>query len=169
MKAAMHDRYGPPGVVKVREIETPVPTEDQILVRVQAASVNRADLDKLTARWAFTRLFMGLLRPKNPRLGIDVAGVVEAIGPAATRFTVGERVFADLYGYGQGAFAEYVCAAEKAFAPIPESMGFAEAATLPHSAVLALQGLRMREGRTIEAGQRVLVSGASGNVGPFAI
>ena len=123
MKAALHDRYGPPGVVEVLEVETPVPVDDQVLVRVQAASVNRADLDKLTARWAFTRLFMGLLRPKNHRLGIDVAGVVEATGPAVTRFAVGERVFADLYGHGQGAFAEYVCAGEKAFARIPDALG----------------------------------------------
>jgi NADPH:quinone reductase-like Zn-dependent oxidoreductase len=164
----MYDHYGPPDVVEVREIERPVPTDDRVLVRVSAASVNRADLDTLTARWGFTRLFLGLLRPKNPRLGIDVAGVVEAVGPAATKFRVGDRVFADLYSYGSGAFAEYVCAREKAFARVPDELELDEAATLPHSAVLAVQGLRHR-GRTIQAGERVLVSGASGNVGPFAV
>lgn len=168
MKAAMHDRYGPPDVVELREIEKPVPTEDRILVRVGAASVNRADLDTLTARWGFTRLFLGLLRPKNPRLGIDVAGVVEAIGPGGSTFRVGDRVFADLYAYGSGAFAEYVCAREKAFARVPDELELDGAATLPHSAVLAVQGLR-HKGRTVQAGERVLVSGASGNVGPFAV
>ncbi len=168
MKAAMHDRYGPPSVVEVREVPTPTPTGDQVLVRVSAASVNRADLDTLTARWGFTRLFLGLFRPRNPRLGIDVAGVVEAVGPSASTFRAGDRVFADVYGYGHGEYAEYVCAPEKAFMRVPDDMDMESAATLPHSAVLAVQGLRHR-GRTIKPGERVLISGASGNVGPFAV
>jgi len=164
----MHDRYGPPSVVEVRDIPTPVPTGDQVLVRVAAASVNRADLDTLTARWGFTRLFLGLFRPRNPRLGIDVAGVVEAVGPTASTFRAADRVFADLFGYGHGAFAEFVCAPEKAFTRVPDEMDLETAATLPHSAVLAVQGLRHR-GRAIQRGERVLISGASGNVGPFAV
>jgi NADPH:quinone reductase-like Zn-dependent oxidoreductase len=169
MKAAVRDRYGPPEVVKVREIDRPAPADDEVLVRVHAASVNRADLDWLIAKPAFTRLFIGLRAPKNPRLGLDVAGVVEAVGNGVTRFAPGDRVFADLYSYGHGAFAELVCAREQAFAPIPEGMSFEDAATLPHSAILAVQALRLRDGRTVQAGDRVLVDGASGNVGPFAV
>jgi len=169
MKAAIRDRYGPPDVVRLEDVERPVPSDDQVLVRVKAASVNRADLDGLYPRWQFTRLFFGLRRPRARRIGLDVAGVVEAVGPAVTRLRPGDEVFADLFAFGQGAFAEYVCAAERAFATMPAGMPFDEAATLPHSAVLALQGLRVRGGRTVGPDDRVLVIGASGNVGPFAI
>src|SRR5687767_6812126 len=149
MKAAVRDRYGPPEVVEIREIERPVPSADQLLVRVHAASVNRADLDNLYPRWQFLRLFLGLRRPRMRGVGSDMAGVVESVGPSATRFRPGDEVFSDLFNFGQGAFAEYVCAPEKAFAAMPAGMTFEEAATLPHSAVLALQGLRLRGGRTI--------------------
>ncbi len=169
MKAAVRDRYGPPDVVRVEEIEKPVPGEYDLLVRVHAASVNRADLDGLLPRPGFTRLFMGLRRPRVRGVGIDAAGVVEAVGPAVTRFRPGDRVFADLFSVGQGAFAEYISAPEKAFEAIPSTMTFEDAATLPHSAILALQGLRLRNGETIRPGDRVLIEGASGNVGPFAV
>lgn len=169
MKAAIHERYGSPDVVELREVDVPVATDDQVLVRVEAASVNRGDLDAIEARPAFTRLFMGLRAPRNQRIGIDVAGVVESVGPDVSRFKPGERVFADLYNFGAGSFAEYVCAPEKAFLPIPASMTFEDAATLPHAAILAVQGLRLRNKRTVGPGDRVLVSGGAGNVGPFAI
>jgi NADPH:quinone reductase-like Zn-dependent oxidoreductase len=169
MKAAVRERYGSPDVVEVKEVDRPKPGDDQVLVRVRAASVNRADLDGLTPRPSFVRLFMGLRAPRNHRLGIDVAGVVESVGASVTRFTPGDEVFADLFAFGQGAFAEYVCAAERAFQPMPTGMTFEEAATLPHSAILAVQGLRLRNGRTPKPGDRVLVDGASGNVGPFAV
>jgi len=169
MRAAAQDRYGPPGVVELREVDRPVPADDQVLVRVHAASVNRADLDGLTPRPSFVRLFFGLRAPRNHRIGLDVAGVVETVGARVARFRPGDAVFADLFAYGQGAFAEYVCAREKAFELMPEGMSFEEAATLPHSAILALQGLRLRNGRTIKPGDRVLIDGASGNVGPFAV
>jgi NADPH:quinone reductase-like Zn-dependent oxidoreductase len=168
MQAAIRDRYGSPDVVRIDEVPTPSPADDQVLVRVRAASVNRADLDNLYPRWRFLRLVLGVRAPREHRLGIDVAGVVEACGPEATRFQPGEHVFADLFGYGAGAFAEYVCAPERAFLRIPDAVSFEEAATLPHSAVLALQGLR-RGQRRIAAGEHVLVLGASGNVGPFAV
>jgi NADPH:quinone reductase-like Zn-dependent oxidoreductase len=138
-------------------------------VRVHAASVNRADLDGLTPRWIFVRLFLGFRRPRVTYLGLDVAGVVEAVGEEVTRFKVGDRVFADLFAYRAGAFAEYACAPERAFASIPDDLPFEEAATLPHSAILALQGLRLGNGRTVGEGDRVLVVGASGNVGPFVV
>jgi NADPH:quinone reductase-like Zn-dependent oxidoreductase len=169
VKAAICDRYGSPDVVRVVDVETPVPTADQVLVQVRAASVNRADLDGITPRPQFVRLFVGLRGPRNHRIGIDVAGVVTAVGPDATRFQPGEKVFSDLFGHGDGSFAEYVCVKESAFEPMPDGMSFDEASTLPHSAVLALQGLRLRNGRTPKPGDRVLIDGASGNVGPFAV
>jgi NADPH:quinone reductase-like Zn-dependent oxidoreductase len=169
MKAAVRERYGAPEVVHVAEIDRPVPADDQVLVRVRAASVNRADLDGLKPRPSFVRLFMGLGAPRNHRIGLDVAGVVESVGAAVTRFRSGDEVFGDMFTTGQGTFAEYVCAREGAFELMPPEMTFEEAATLPHSAVLAVQGLRLRNGRTPKRGDRVLIDGASGNVGPFAV
>jgi len=169
MKAAFRDRYGPPEVVEIRNVERPAPREGEVLVRVRAASVNRADLDGLKPKPGFMRLVMGLRAPRSHEVGIDAAGVVEAVGPGVTRLKAGDEVMTDLFAAGRfGAFAEYVCALEKAFEPMPAGMSFETAATLPHSAVLALQGLR-RGGRTIRPGDRVLVDGASGNVGPFVV
>ena len=170
MKAAIRRRYGPPGdVVELADVERPTPGDDEVLVKVRAASVNRADLDGIQPRPRFVRLFIGVRAPRDPRLGLDVAGVVEAVGASVTRFQPGDEVFADLYPFGGGAFAEYACAPERAFLPIPAGLSFAEAATLPHSAILAIQGLRRRNGRTVRPGDSVLIDGASGNVGPFAI
>ncbi len=170
MRAAYYDRYGPPEVVEIREVGRPTPVADQVLVRVRAASVNRADLDSLKPKPGFMRAFMGIRGPRNHEVGIDAAGVVEAVGPDATRFKPGDEVMTDLFANGRfGAFAEYVCARERALETIPAGMPFAQAATLPHSAVLALQGMRLRDGRTFEPGAKVLIDGASGNVGPFAV
>jgi NADPH:quinone reductase-like Zn-dependent oxidoreductase len=169
MKAAIQDRYGPPDVVRVVDVDRPVPTADQVLVRVRAASVNRADLDGLGPRPGFIRPVIGLRAPRNTRMGIDVAGVVESVGANVTRFRPGDEVFGDMFVDGQGAFAEYVCAKEKAFETMPAGMTFEEASTLPHSAILAIQGLRLRNGRTPRPGDKVLIDGASGNVGPFAV
>jgi NADPH:quinone reductase-like Zn-dependent oxidoreductase len=170
MKAAFAPRYGPPDVVEIREVERPTPIGDEVLVRVRAASVNRADLDGLKPKPGFLRLFMGIRAPRNQEMGIDAAGIVESVGPEATRFKPGDEVMTDLFAAGHfGAFAEYVCAREKAFEMIPTGMSFEEAATLPHSALLALQGMRLRNGRSFEPGDRVLIDGASGNVGPFAV
>jgi NADPH:quinone reductase-like Zn-dependent oxidoreductase len=169
MKAAFADRYGPPDLVQVREIDRPTPTGEEVLVRIRAASVNRADLDGLGPRPGFVRPFIGLRAPRNTRMGIDAAGVVEAVGPDAKRFKPGDQVFADLFGSDQGAFSEYVAIPEKKFQAMPAGMSFEDAATLPHSAVLALQGLRLRNGRTPKPGDKVLIDGASGNVGPFAV
>ena len=169
MKAAMQDRYGTLDVVEVRDVETPTPADKQILIRVRAASVNRGDLDGLVPKPRFVRLFVGLRAPRNPRIGIDVAGVVEAVGAGVTRFRPGDEVFGDGFRFGMGAFAEYVCGSEEVFETIPSGLTMEEAATLPHSAVLALQGLRHRDGRTFRPGAKVLIDGASGNVGPFAV
>jgi NADPH:quinone reductase-like Zn-dependent oxidoreductase len=169
MKAAVREKYGSPDVVEVRDVDTPIPADDEVLVRVRAASVNRADLDGLGPRPGFARLFIGVRAPRNHGVGLDAAGVVEAVGSTVMRFKPGDAVFADLFSHGAGAFAEYVCAREKAFEPIPAGMSFEDAATLPHSAVLAVQGLRLRNGRTVAHGDKVLIDGASGNVGPFAV
>lgn len=169
MKAAVRDQYGTPDVVRLVDMDQPAPVDDQVLVRVRTASVNRADLDGITPRPQFVRIFIGLRAPRSLRLGCDVAGVVERIGPGVTRFQLGDEVFGDMYPFGAGSFAEFVCAPERAFQPIPPGMSFDVAATLPHSAILAMQGLRLRGGRTIRAGERVLIDGASGNVGPFAV
>ena len=169
MKAALRERYGPPETVIVREVERPEPVGDEVLVRVHSASVNRADLDYLQPRPRFIRLLIGIRAPRSPAIGIDVAGTVAAVGPAVTRFRPGDAVFADLFPFGHGAFAEFVCAPERAFLPIPPGMPMDDAATLPHSAVLAAQALRSRDGTPIAPGASVLIDGASGNVGPFAI
>src|SRR4051794_14459577 len=169
MLAARWRRYGRPlDVVGVEAVDDPVPTRDQVLVRVEVASVNRADLDQLGPRPSFLRAFTGVRGPRNPRLGVDAAGVVEAVGPAVTRFRTGDRVFGDLFPFGLGAFAEMALGPERAWLPIPDGISSDDAATLPHSAVLALQGLR-RGDRTVGPRDRVLIDGASGNVGPFAV
>ena len=170
MKAAIRERYGPAEeVVELREVERPTPADGEVVIRVHAASINRADFDGIQPRPSFVRLFIGLRAPRNHRLGLDVAGVVDSVGAGVTRFTPGDRVFADLYPFSQGAFAEFACAPERAFAAIPDEMSYEDAATLPHSAILAIQGLRLRNGRHPGPGDRVLVDGASGNVGPFAV
>jgi NADPH:quinone reductase-like Zn-dependent oxidoreductase len=169
MRAAVHDRYGGPDVVRVEEVETPVPTGDEVLVRVHAASVNRADLDALYPIPGFIRLFTGLRGPRERRIGVDVAGRVEAVGPGVTRFRPGDDVFTDLFTHRPGSFAEHVCAPEKSFQTMAPGMSHEVAATLPHSAILALQAMRLRRGRSVGPADRVLIDGAGGNVGPFAV
>jgi NADPH:quinone reductase-like Zn-dependent oxidoreductase len=170
MRAAEHHRYGGVDAVELRDVDMPVATGDRVLVKVHAASVNRADLDALIPKPQFVRLFTGLRAPRDKALGVDVAGTVEAVGPDVTRFKRGDRVFGDMFGsMGGGGFAEYTSVQEKALLEIPRSLSMQIAATLPHSGVLAVQGLRLRNGRTIQAGDRVLIDGASGNVGPFAV
>jgi NADPH:quinone reductase-like Zn-dependent oxidoreductase len=174
MKAAWREDYGGPEVVSVREIDKPSPTEGQVLVRVKASSVNRADLDGLYPQWQFIRLFLGVRQPRERfrRLGVDVAGTVEAVGEGVTEFKPGDDVFSDLSAQDEspaGAFAEFVCAPTKAFAAMPAGLSHEEAATLPHSGVLAIRAFRPRGGRSVSAGDRVMIVGASCNVGPFAI
>jgi NADPH:quinone reductase-like Zn-dependent oxidoreductase len=157
-------------VVRLEEIPTPVPGPGEVLIRIQSASVNRADLDGLEPRPGFLRVFMGIRAPRTHQVGIDVAGVVEQAGEGVTRFKPGDRVFTDLFTTGApGSFAEFISVPERVLQPIPASMSFEVAATLPHSAILALQGLRTRSGQTVGPGSKVLIGGASGNVGPFAV
>ena len=138
-----------------------------MLVRIRAASVNRADLDYLTGTPAITRAITGLRRPRIDRVGLDAAGEVEAVGPGVTRFKPGIASTADLTQYGHGAFAEFACAPEKAWHPIPASVDSEGASTVPQSAILAFQGLGGRDG--VRPGDHVLINGASGCSGPFAV
>jgi NADPH:quinone reductase-like Zn-dependent oxidoreductase len=167
MKAYLRTTYGPPETLELRDVPIPVPSDDQVLVRVRATSVNMGDIDYLYGRPRFARLGTGLRGPKDKALGLDVAGVVEAVGPRATRFRVGDEVFGDLTQHGFGAFAEFAAAPESAFAHKPARLSFEQAATLPQAAIMALQGMRGK--RQVGPGDHVLVNGASGNVGPFAV
>jgi len=163
MKAAVRDRYGSPEV-ELREVDKPVPTEDEVLVRVRAASLNMADWYGVMGRPYVGRTQMGLRKPKTNRLGVDYAGVVEAVGENVTEFRPGDEVF----GGRDGAYAEYVCAREdRAIVPKPANVTFEEAAAVPVAALTALQGLRDKG--QLQPGQKVLVNGASGGVGTFAI
>jgi NADPH:quinone reductase-like Zn-dependent oxidoreductase len=168
MKATICERYGPPDVLQIKEIDKPVPTDDQVLIDVHAASLNAYDWHSLTADIFLVRLMGGgLRRPKHKIPGADVAGRVEAVGRNVKQFVPGDEVFGDLAGCGGGAFAEYVCAPENALARKPAGLTFEQAAAVPMAAVTALQGLR-DEGQ-IKPGQKVLINGASGGVGTFAV
>jgi len=167
MKAIVRHVYGSPDVLRLEEVPTPVPGDDEVLVRVRASSINRTDLESVTGRPAMYRAFMGVRRPRSKWLGLDAAGEVEAVGAGVTSFKPGDRVYADLLYNGNAAFAEFACAREKAWRRMPDGMDFETAATLPASAVLALQGLGGRD--SVRPGSRVLIIGASGAVGLFAV
>ncbi len=167
MKAWVRDEYGSPDVLRLEELPTPTDADDGVLVRVAASSVNQADLDYLYGDPWMTRLATGLRRPTNPRVGLDVAGVVEAVGADVTRLKLGDQVFGDMTEFGHGAFGEYVSAPAHAFALVPAGTSLEDAATVPQAGILAIQGLNAK-GR-IKTGDKVLINGASGSVGPFAI
>ena len=167
MRAIVRERYGSPDVVRMTEIDKPAPRRNQVLVKVHAASINTADLDYLTGRPPIARVAYGLIRPRTTVMGCDLAGSVESVGPEVTRFSPGDDVWADLSGSGYGSFAEYACVRETVLAPKPAGLSYVEAATVPHSGVLALQGLRAKN--RIEPGHHVLINGAGGCVGPFAV
>jgi NADPH:quinone reductase-like Zn-dependent oxidoreductase len=169
LKAIVRRIYGSPDVLELRDVDMPVLGDDGVLVRVRAASLNQADLDYLYGRPLLTRMGTGFRKPRNRGLGLDVAGEVEAVGRHVTAFAPGDEVYGDLTMFGYGAFAEYAAAPERAWAPKPAGLTFEQAATIPQAGILAVQGLRTRGDRRIEPGDRVLVNGASGNVGPFAV
>jgi NADPH:quinone reductase-like Zn-dependent oxidoreductase len=168
MKAIVRTEYGPPDVLHLKEVEKPTPKDDEVLIRVHAASVNAADWHLLTADVFLVRLMgRGLIRPKDKILGADIAGRVEAVGSNVKLFKPGDEVFGDIFQCGGGGFAEYACAREDALALKPAGLTFEEAAAVPLAAVTALQGLRDKG--KIQPGQKVLVNGASGGVGTFAV
>jgi NADPH:quinone reductase-like Zn-dependent oxidoreductase len=163
MKAIVYDHYGPPDVLRFEEIEKPVPTDDQLLIQVRASSVNPYDWHFIRGTPSFIRLFAGLRAPKSRHLGADVAGVVEAVGRNVTTFKPGDAVF----GTAKGSFAEYVCAPASSLALKPENITWQQAATVPIAGITALQGLRDK-GKILK-GQHVLINGAAGGVGTFAV
>ena len=167
MKAIIHTTYGSPDVLRLVELEKPSPAADEVLIRIHAASVNAYDWHLLRADPFLVRLSMGFFRPKNPMLGADVAGQVEAVGRDVTQFQPGDEVYGDLAACGNGGFAEYVAVPEKYVARKPASLTFEQAAAVPMAAVTALQGLRDVGG--VQPGHRVLINGASGGVGTFAV
>jgi NADPH:quinone reductase-like Zn-dependent oxidoreductase len=163
MKAMVQDRYGLPDVLALQDIARPVPGEREVLLRVRATSLNPADWIFLTGQPYPVRAIAGWLRPRQRVIGLDVAGEVEAVGAAVTRFRPGDAVFGEI----RGACAEYVCAGEDRLARMPTTLSFEQAAAVPVAAMPALQGLR--DHARIRAGDRVLINGASGGVGTFAV
>jgi NADPH:quinone reductase-like Zn-dependent oxidoreductase len=164
MKAIVYTKYGSPDVLQLKEVEKPTPKDDEVLIKIHAASVNAYDWHFLTADIFLIRLMGGgLLKPKDTRLGADMAGKIETVGKNVKQFQPGDEVF----GMVKGSFAEYACAPESSLALKPVNISFDEAAAIPMAAITALQGLR-DEGQ-IQAGQKVLINGASGGVGTFAV
>jgi NADPH:quinone reductase-like Zn-dependent oxidoreductase len=167
MKAFIYERYGPPERLRMAEVDTPAPNADQVLVKVLAASVNAADWHVLRGKPLFSRASLGLLRPKHQILGVDVAGQVEAVGGGVTGFQPGDEVYANLLDHGYGGFADHVAVPVGVLSVKPATLSFEEAAAVPMAATTALQGLR-RHG-DIQPGQQVLINGATGGVGSFAV
>ncbi len=167
MKAIVYEKYGSPDLLKLKEVQKPTPKDDEVLVKVHAASVNSWDWDLLRGEFMNRLIFGGFLKPKLKIIGCDIAGRVEAVGRSVTHFQPGDEVFGDISGAGWGAFAEYVCARENVLALKSASMTFDEAAAIPQAGVLALQGLR--DTGQIQPGHHVLINCAGGGVGTFAI
>ena len=165
MKAIVYTRYGSADGLELKELAAPVPADDEVLIKVHATSINASDWEFLTGSPIYTRMW-GLFRPKYQVLGSDVAGTIEATGKAVTKFRQGDAVFGDLLGRW-GGLAEFVCAPEGALVLKPASMTFEHAAALPQASAVALQGLR--DAGAIQPGQRVLINGASGGSGTFAV
>jgi len=165
LKALVYTKYGGPEVLQIKEIEKPSPKEDEVLIKVHAVSINDWDFGLLGGDF-INRLLNGLLKPKRKVLGSDIAGRIEAVGKNVTRFKPGDEVYGDLSGYW-GGFAEYTCARERSLALKLAAMSFEEAAAIPQAAMLAVQGL-IDKGK-IHQGQKLLINGAGGGVGTFAV
>jgi NADPH:quinone reductase-like Zn-dependent oxidoreductase len=165
MKAIVYTKYGPPDVLELKEVEKPTPKDNEVLIKVHAVSVNLSDWENLRGKPLYARL-SGLRKPTKKILGSDVAGMVEAVGRNVTLFQPGDDVFGDLI-MCLGGFAEYVCAPEKALALKPASLTFEEAAVFPQAAVIALQGIRDKG--QVQPGQKILINGAGGGAGTFAV
>lgn len=163
----MYQKYGSPENLRLTDIDIPVPKDHEVLVKVHAASVNYGNLVLLKGKPYLARFAYGLLKPKHTIPGGDIAGQVEAVGKDVTQFQPGDNVFRDLSGCGWGGFAEYVSVPEKGLAIKPANISFEEAAAVPMAGVTALQALRNKG--NIQAGQKVLIYGASGGVGTFAV
>jgi NADPH:quinone reductase-like Zn-dependent oxidoreductase len=168
MKAVVCTKYGLPDVLQLKEVEKPTPKDNEVLIKVQAASINYPDWDNVRGESFLARLMgAGLLKPKNTILGADIAGRVEAVGISVKQFQPGDDVYGEISGCGWGGFAEYVAVPVNALALKPANLTFDEAAAVPQAALVALQGLRDKG--QIQPGQKVLINGASGGIGTFAV
>jgi NADPH:quinone reductase-like Zn-dependent oxidoreductase len=167
MQAFIYEKYGPPERLRMAEVDKPAPNAEEVLVKVLAASVNAADWHVLRGKPLFSRATLGLLRPKHRILGVDIAGEVQAVGSDVARFKAGDQVYGNLLDHGYGGFAEYVAVPVGVLSSKPANLSFEEAAAVPMAAVTALQGLR-RHGE-LQPTQRVLINGATGGVGSFAV
>jgi NADPH:quinone reductase-like Zn-dependent oxidoreductase len=167
MRAFVYERYGPPETLRMAEVDKPAPNPGNVLVEVLAASVNAADWHVLRGRPLFSRATLGLLRPKHKILGVDIAGQVEAVGNGVAGFRPGDEVYANLLDHGYGGFAEYVSVPVDAMSVKPANLSFEEAAAVPMAATTALQGLRHHG--ELQPAQQVLINGATGGVGSFAV
>jgi NADPH:quinone reductase-like Zn-dependent oxidoreductase len=165
VKAVVYDRYGPPDVLRLADVPTPVPGAGEVLVRVRAVSLNASDWEVLRGRPLYSRIG-GPFRPRHQILGSDVAGRVEATGTGVTAFRPGDEVYADILAH-MGGFAEYVCVPQKVLAPVPTGLGHEEAAALPQAGAIALQGIRDKG--EVRPGQHVTVNGGGGGAGMYAI
>ncbi|MFZ0545907.1 MAG: NAD(P)-dependent alcohol dehydrogenase [Candidatus Promineifilaceae bacterium] len=165
MKAVVYEKYGSPDVLHLAEVEKPVPTDNQILIKIRAVSINGSDREGLIGKPLYARIG-GLLKPGDPILGSDIAGVVEAVGKDHTEFKPGDEVFGEIPGY-HGGFAEYVCTHGRTLALKPAVLTFEEAAAIPQAGVIALRGIRDKG--QVKPGQKVLINGAGGSGGSFAI
>jgi len=165
MKAIVYHKYGSPDVLKLEEVAKPIPKDDEVLIKVHASSINDWDWGLLRGK-PFANRLPYLLKPKMSILGSDIAGQIETVGKNVKKFSPGDEVFGDLCGGSWGCYAEYVCARENAIMLKPASMTFDEAAAIPQAALLALQGLRKGK---IQPGQKVLINGAGGGAGSFAV
>lgn len=167
MKAIVNETYGLPDVLQLKEVPKPTPRYDEVLVKIIAAAANAADWHLLRPDPFLVRLEMGLFKPNKTILGGDIAGVVEAVGAGVTMFKSGDAVYGDLSGCGMGGYAEYVSVPERYLAMKPTNLSFEQAAAIPMAGITALQGLR--DAGKVQAGQKVLINGASGGVGTFAV
>jgi len=167
MKAVVYEKYGPPEVLKLKEVDKPIPKDNEILVKTVAVSVNFADWAFVRGKPFMMRIVTGLFKPKYNILGSDIAGRVEAIGNKVTKFQPGDEVFADVSDIGWGGFAEYISVPEDILVLKPGNLTFEEASAVPQAAVVALQGLR--DIGEIKSEQKVLINGASGGIGTFAV
>lgn len=167
MKAIVCDRYGPPEQLQVRDVPVPVPKNNQVLVRVHATTVNDYDWSMVIGRPRIYRLFFGLFRPRRPIPGMELAGTVEALGPNAMRWQVGDAVYGDTSNGGLGTLAEFVAVPESELRRIPQGLSFVVAAAIPHALELAYQAV-VHLGK-LKDGERVLINGGGGGVGTFAL
>ncbi len=167
MKAIVCTTYGSAEALQLKEVEKPVPRENEVLVKIMATAINDYDWSMVRGKPYLYRLMFGLLKPKHQIPGMELSGIVEAIGASVTSFSIGDAVYGDISAYGFGSFAEYIAIHEKALIIKPESMGFEEAASIPHAALLALQGLR--DIGNISEKQKILINGAGGGVGTFGL